>query len=233
MVRIEAITEPITIKIDRSPKVHPQADAVDAAWQELCAKNPRYFNGKMLAFDSYDASTGVIHASVEEYKYHAVRDTVDVELSLLAVTGILAAPDYVHDTGVYLLGKRSPELHRYGGLWEFGPSGGVDVPRLRNTLNLKQISAEVAREVKEEIGVRISTRPYCARALVHDDAVGSTDIAIPVVLEHVPAINTNWEYSETKWLTLDELYQWTQSHPEELIPSTVELARFMYESRDT
>ncbi len=232
MVRIEAIMGPITIKIDRSPKVHEQADAVDVAWQGLCAQNPRYFNGSMLAFDSYDPATGVIHASVEEYKHHAVRDTVDAGISLLAVTGILIAPDYVRDVGVYLLGKRSTQLHRYGGLWEFGPSGGVDVPRVRNTLHLKQITAEVAREIKEEIGVRISSRPYAARALVHDDAVGSTDIAIPVVLDHAPAINTNWEYTETKWLTLEELYNWTQTHPEELIPTTVELARFLYESRD-
>ncbi len=232
MVRIEAITEPVTIKIDRSPKVHQQADAVDAAWQGLCAKNPRYFNGQMLAFDSYDAATGVIHASVEEYKKHAVRDTVDSGISLLAVTAILCAPDHVRSTGVYLLGKRSPELHRYGGLWELGPSGGVDVPRIGKTLNIKHICSEIAREIKEEIGVKVSGQPHAARALIHDDAVGSTDIAIPVVLDQVPSLKTNWEYTETQWLTLDELYEWTQTHPQEMIPTTIKLARHLYESRD-
>ena len=231
MIRIEAINEPITIKIDRSPKVHEQAKAVDAAWQGLCAQNPRYFNGKMLAFDSYDPATGVIRASAEEYKNHAVRDMVDVGISLLAVTAILAAPDHVRNTGVYLLGKRSPELHRYGGLWEFGPSGGIDLPRIGNTLKLNQIMSEIAREIREEIGVKISNRPSTPRAIVHDDAVGSTDIAIPIVLDHAPAINTNWEYTQTQWLTLDELFEWTQSKPEDLIPTTVELARFLHENR--
>jgi len=232
MIRIEPISEPPTIKIDRTPKNHPQADAIESAWQGLCAQNPRYFNGQILAFDSYNPATGVIRASVEQYKNHAVRDTVDVGISLLAVTAILCAPDNVQNTGVYLLGKRSPELHRYGGLWEFGPSGGVDVPRIRNTLNIKHITAEVAREIREEIGVRISSRPHAARTIIHDEAVGSTDIAIPIVLDQVPSLKTNWEYSETRWITLDKLYQWAQSSPDELIPTTVELARFLYENRD-
>ncbi len=232
MVRIESITEPITIKIDRSPKLYQQTEEIETAWQGLCAHNPRYFNGSMLSFDSYDPATGVIGASVEQYKHHAVRDSIDLGISLLAVTAVLCAPDHVRNVGVYLLGKRSPELHRYGGLWEFGPSGGIDVPRIGSTLHLKQISAEVAREIKEEIGVRISSRPHAPRAIVHDELVGSTDIVLPVVLDHPPAINTNWEYTETKWMTLDEIYKWVQSNPEELIPTTTELARFLYESRD-
>lgn len=231
MVRIEEITEPITIKIDRSSAEHVHADEVEAAWQALCAQNPRYFNGKMLAFNSYDPATGVIHAHAEEYKYHAVRDVVNTETSLLSVTAVLAAPDYVRDTGVYLLGKRSPELHRYGGLWEFGPCGGIDLPRIGNTLKPKHIASEIAREILEEIGVKISNQPSAPRALVHDDAVGSTDIAIPIVLDHVPAINTNWEYTQTRWMTLDELFGWTQSKPHELIPTTVELTRFLHENR--
>lgn len=233
MIRIESIKEPLRIVINRTPRVHEQAEAIESAWQGLCADNPRYFNGSMLAFDSYDPSTGVIRASVEQYKHHAVRDAVDVGISLLAVTAILCAPDDAQDAGVYLLGKRSPELHRYGGLWELGPSGGVDVPRIKKTLKLKYICAEIAREIKEEIGVTVSNRPHGARALIHDDAVGSTDIAIAIVLDHVPSIKTNWEYIQTKWMTLDDLYEWTQTHPEELIPTTVGLAQHLYESRDT
>ncbi|MBL4699109.1 MAG: NUDIX hydrolase [Phycisphaerales bacterium] len=226
MVRIEAITEPITIKIDRSPKVHQQADAVDVAWDKLCAQNPRYFNGKMLAFDSYDASTGVIRASVEQYKNHAVRDTVDVGISLLAVTAMLYAEG--ENDMEYLLGKRSPELHRYGGLWELGPSGGVDVPRFRKTLNPKRIVAELCREVSEEIGIKISNPPYHPIALVHDDAVGSTDIAIQVLVDGMPNLKLNWEYTQTRWMSLDELYQSTQNNPEEFIPTTTALATEMW-----
>jgi len=232
MVRIETISHPLKVVIDRTPRINDRSEAIEQAWHRLCAQNPRYFNGKILAFDSYNPDSGVIRASIEQYMHHAVRDVVDIGISLLAVTAILAAPDNVRNIDVYLLGKRSPQLHRYGGLWEFGPSGGIDVPRICNSLDLKEITAEIAREIKEEIGVRISSRPYAARALVHDEAVGSTDIAIPIVLDHVPAINTNWEYTETKWLTLKELYKRTQSNPDEFIPTTVAFAQHLYESRD-
>jgi len=232
MVRLEAIEEhSVSINIDRAHRSHPQSEMIDSAWNNLCAQNPRYFNGSMLTFDSYDQSTRTILASVEEYKNHAVRDSIDVGISLLAVTAILTAPDAENKAGLFLLGKRSIETHRYGGLWELGPSGGIDVPRLRNTLKPKHIIAQVAREIKEEIGVHVSTRPRSFRAIVHDDEAGSSDIVIPIVLEKIPDLKSNWEYSETRWMTLDELFDWTQTSPQELIPTTVELARYLYESR--
>jgi 8-oxo-dGTP pyrophosphatase MutT (NUDIX family) len=230
MVRIEAITEPITIKIDRSPKVHSQAGAVDAAWQGLCAQNPRYFNGQMLAFDSYDPATGVIHASVEEYKYHAVRDTVDAGISLLAVTAILVCIDSEQSDAMYLIGKRSPKLHRYGGLWELGPSGGVDVPRTDDMLDQDQIIAEAAREVREEVDLQLFDIPAKFAALVHDHGVGSTDIAIELAIGPIPSLQHNWEYSEIKWVSKHELGKWIQNNPVDFIPTTVALIEFLEQS---
>ena len=230
MVRIEDIPKPITIKIDRSPKVHPQADAVDAAWQELCAKNPRYFNGQMLAFDSYDPATGVIHASAEEYKYHAVRDTVDAGITLLAVTAILVGIDSKQSEPMYLIGKRSPKLHRYGGLWELGPSGGVDVPGDGDMLDQDQIIAEAAREVREEVDLQLSDIPAKFVALVHDHAVGSTDIAIELEIGPVLPLQHNWEYSEIKWVLKHELGQWIRNNPDDFIPTTVALIEFLEQS---
>ncbi|MDF1808299.1 MAG: NUDIX domain-containing protein [Phycisphaerales bacterium] len=232
-VRVESNEDlvPIKIVIDRSIIVHKQSDTIQRAWQELCDVNPRYFNGSMLSFDSFDPKSGVIQASVEEYKNHAVRDSVDVGISLLAVTAVLAAPDQDQNTTVFLLGRRSTQLHRYGGLWELGPSGGVDVPRFRRTLKQRHILKEVAREIKEEIGIRISTRPHGLRAIIHDHEAGSTDIVIAIVLEEIPLLKMNWEYSDTRWVTIDELYEWVQTSPEELIPTTVELARILYETR--
>ena len=230
MVRIEAITVPITIKIDRSPKVHQQADAVDAAWQELCAQNPRYFNGQMLAFDSYDTSTGVIHASVEEYKYHAVRDTVDAGISLLAVTAILVGVDREQSEELYLIGKRSTKLHRYGGCWELGPSGGVDVPRDGDMLDQNQVVTEAAREVREEVDLQLADVPTRFVALVHDHAVGSTDIAIELTIGQIPQLQHNWEYSEIQWISKHELGRWVRNTPEDFIPTTVALIEFFEQS---
>ncbi len=232
MARLEHITEPITIQIDRTPKVYEQADEIEQAWQALCAQNPRYFNGSMLAFDSYDAGSGVIHARAEQYKHHAVRDEVDTGISLLAVTALLAAPGPSEDSSpVYMLGKRSSELHRYGDLWELGPCGGVDVPSQRDTLTAAGIWGEIEREIREEIGVMVSSPAQHPIALVHDDAVGSTDIVIPIKLQRVPAVRTNWEYTDTRWVSLDELIAWIESSPSELIPTTATIARHLAEIR--
>lgn len=224
MVRIEAIKEPLTIKIDRAPKYHEQSEAIDAAWQGLRAQNPRYFNGKILAFDTYDTDTGVIHTSIEDYKRHAVCDTVDCGIYLLAVTAIIAAPDE-HSEMRYLLGKRSPTTHRYSNLWELGPSGGVDVPT--DDIELLEFDAivdELKREIAEEVGIEIGACRITPIALVHDDGVGSVDIAIRIELPSMPELSRGWEYVDCKWVTLDELLGWFEKRPEELIPTTVALA---------
>jgi len=224
MVRIEPILKPLEIVIDRTPKVHEQAEAVESAWQGLCAHNPRYFNGSMLAFDSYDSSTGEIRATVEQYKHHAVRDVVDTGIYLLAVTGILVAPDE-NGTPRYLLGRRSPGTHRYGGLWELGPSGGVDVPDERtDVLDLDAIVGELQREIVEEVGIDIQSTSISPTVLVHDDAVGSVDIAIRIGLESMPKLERSWEYTECRWVSLDELRAWNEDRPADFIPTTIALA---------
>ncbi len=224
MIRIEPISTSPTIVISRTPKNHPQADAIEQAWQGLCAQNPRYFNGQMLAFDSYDPTTGVIRTSVEEYKHHAVRDTVDLGISLLATTAIITAPDE-HSESRYLLGQRSPSTHRYGNRWELGPSGGVDVPADgTDQLEFDAIVNELKREIIEEIGIKIGACPSATIALVHDDAVGSVDIAIEIELPTMPALDRSWEYVDCRWIPLAELLDWAAKHPEELIPTTVALA---------
>ncbi len=224
MIRIEPISTSPTIKIDRTPKVHQQTEAIEHAWQALCAHNPRYFNGQMLAFDSYDPDTGVIRASVEEYKNHAVRDTIDVGISLLATTAIITAPDE-QGTHRYLLGQRSPNTHRYGNLWELGPSGGVHVSVDGiDHLEFDAIVNELKREIIEEVEIEIDACPSAPIALVHDEAVGSVDIAIQITLSAMPVLDRSWEYTDSRWIPLSELLDWATKRPEELIPTTVALA---------
>ncbi len=225
MTRIESIAGPLTIVIDRTPKQHEQSENIERAWQDLCAQNPRYFNGPILAFDSYDPHAGVIHASVEHYKHHAVRDCVDVGISLLAITAVLIACDE-DGTRRVLLAQRSPATHRYGGLWELGPSGGVDVPdHPTNTLNHDGIVVQLKREILEETGLKLANQPGTAAVLIHDDAVGSTDIVIGIELPEMPVLERNWEYTDCRWASADEFAQQVQSHPDTLIPTTIALSK--------
>lgn len=224
-VRIQPITAPPSIEIDRSQREYSD-DArkqIDTAWGQLCDRNPRYFNGSMLAFDSFDPSTSTLYASAEEYRHHAVRDTVNLGISLLAVTGVLFAMDNGHSK--YMIGKRATTTHRYGDLWEFGPCGGIDVPGDSiDGLDFDAVVAELGREAMEEAGINlagISARPV---ALVHDDLVGSTDIVIRVDLPMIPGVRVSWEYSECRWISLNELGLWMESNPEAFIPTTIAIA---------
>jgi len=215
------------IKIDRSSTTQLDSDTqqrVADAWSDLCTQNPKYFNAPIVAFDRYDPDTGVIFAYVDQYKHHAVRDSVELDLSLLAVTAIVMAEDRV------LLGKRSARSHRYGGLWELGPSGGVDVPNEADRIDLASLLGEALREIREEAGFEPRVIDHQLVALVHDHLVGSSDLAVLLRIERPNQLKANWEYSDTRWMTLDELIAWVNDKPDELIPTTVVLACFLHET---
>lgn len=232
------ILEPIEdfqhIQIDRSSSIslNPEEQhLIDEAWDQLCASNPKYFNAPILVFDAYDPASGVISAHISEYKHHAVRQSVDLGISLLAVTTVLARPDRERDVTVFLLGKRSAHSHMYGGRWEFGPSGGIEPPRLQNTISFRSLLKQVNREVREEIGISVLKQPSTPVSLVHDSIAGSTDIHVGIALVNEHELDPNWEYDDTRWVTLDELLAWCGEKPDEIIPTTIALARFLRESR--
>jgi hypothetical protein len=237
-VRVEPI-EPFTdfqyIKIDRSSRTKLDAETqhrVDQAWAERCARNPKYFDGPILVFDRFDAQEGVIHARVDRYKHHAVRETVDLGLSLLATTAMIATPDRDRDCTLWLLGKRSNASHAYPGQWELGPSGGIDPPKFRRRISARSLLKLTDKEVREEVGLSVQKQPFSVRALVHDPIAGSTDVAIAIpFVVGTPSITTNWEYDDTRWVTFDELIAWCDDRPDELIPTTIALARYLDESR--
>jgi 8-oxo-dGTP pyrophosphatase MutT (NUDIX family) len=222
------------IVIDRTsaPALEPETQhRVDDAWNALCARNPKYYNGEMLVFEGYDTETGIIRARVDQYKHHAVRAVVDLGITLLAVTAVLARPDRERNETVFLLGRRSKQSHMYGGRWEFGPSGGIEPPRLRRRISSRGIIKQAGREVREEIGISILKQPAAPVSLIHDHHAGSTDIHVGIVLVDEHELEPNWEYEDTRWVTLDELIAWCDDRPEEIIPTTIAHARFLHEAR--
>ncbi len=233
MVRIESISRQPTIRIDRHAPKHPadKQECIESAWQQLCNSNPRYFNGKMLCFDSFNQDSYTIYAHVDQYKHHAVRDTINLGIKLLAVTGVLCASDNGHTK--YLIGKRSPSTHRYADQWEFGPCGGIDVPKTEtNTIGFDKILDELNRESIEEAGINLSGTTSSMIALVHDDAVGSVDIVILVQLPMIPNIQSSWEYTACQWLTIQELQSRIKSHRSDFIPTTIAIAQMLDATND-
>lgn len=234
-VRIERIDSMPSIKIHPSSlrASHEQLLQADRAWDAMVRKNPRYFNGAMLAFQSFDKSfdrsSNTIHASVEQYKHHAVRDQVHLGLQLLAVTGIVCYADD-DDNQRYLIGKRSPETHRYGNLYEFGPCGGIDVPADQSScIEPNEIISELLRESKEEAQISLTDAELSPLAIVHDEKVGSVDIVVMTQIKSPPAISTGWEYLTTEWKSLTELRAMCSTDPCMLIPTTQALIQILGE----
>jgi 8-oxo-dGTP pyrophosphatase MutT (NUDIX family) len=222
--RIVKHTNPVTIEIDRAPAIHAPNEAVDHAWDGLCAQNPRYFNGPILAFDSFNDLSGVIRAHVDSYKQHAVRASVDLGVKILSVTGIFAANR--DNESVYLLGKRAESTHWYGGKWEFGPSGGIEVPSdEQSTIDTIGIIRELQREAIEEAGLELTGCEASVLGIAHDDSVGSVDIVIGVEVPEAFTHNPNWEYTQIRWMTRDEILGWIERDPDAFIDPTIELAR--------
>lgn len=230
MVKIQHLSELPSINIDRSAgdPLHPEIErAVDDAWDRLLEQNTRYFNGKILTFNSYDERTNTVDASTGQYKHHAVRDSVPLDLYLLAVTGVVVAPD---ESGVeqYLIGTRSPKTHRYGNLLEFGPCGGIDVPAEPvTTLEPSRILQELGRESIEEAGLNLSCAQFSPVALIHDHLVGSVDIVVRAQLDSIPELHTTWEYTQTQLMTAEQIKDIAVSTPERFIPTAMAIAQML------
>jgi hypothetical protein len=221
-VRVEPITAPITIDVRREPNLpDPESEPlVERAWQRLCADNPRYFNGRILSFESYDANTGIACARDVEYRLHAVRESVDSGIAFFGVTGVLRVID--SGTARFMLGKRGISVHEYPNQWELAPCGGIDPPPPgQDTLSPGEIARELWREGHEELGLNLDGIEPEPIALVHDDPVGSTDLMMLLDLPGIPTSGRNWEYSQSRWLTLDEIDALHASPGESVIPTTL------------
>lgn len=227
---VEPVTGPLTVRVLHEPvaRTPAQATGIAAAWDALVARNPRYFNGRILSFESYDPATGIAAARDEEYRAHAVKRTVDLGLKFFGITGILCAPG---NDGLdrVMLARRGATVHDYPGMWEFGPCGGIDPPKAGDVLTPEDLAAELGREAREEIGLDVSDARMTHLALVHDTPdIGSTDLMVLVRLASMPhAAAANWEVSATRWLTLAELASWAQTEPHAIIPTTRAMAAWM------
>lgn len=227
---VEPVTGPLTVRVLREPvaRTTAQAAGIAAAWDALVARNPRYFNGRILSFESYDPATGIAEARDEEYRAHAVKRSVDLGLKFFGITGILCAPG---EDGVdrVMLARRGATVHGYPGMWEFGPCGGIDPPQAGDLLTPADLAAELGREAREEIGLDVSVATLTHLALVHDTPdIGSTDLMVLVRLPAMPdTAGTNWEVSATRWLTLAQLAAWAEAEPHAIIPTTRAMAAWM------
>ncbi len=210
---------------DRAPKRDLKtAAAVEARWAELCADNPRMFNGPLLSVVGADLASGTIECSRDDFKHLAVQDAVKTGVEILAVSGVLIAHDRSGREHV-LLGKRGGQTRVYGGMWEIGPSGGMPWPREGvRALTLEDFACHLAEETAEEAGLSIENAPVACAGFCRDFEAFSLDVMIrvdlPQALETISSHARDWEYEDVRWLATDEVAAFDREHAEQIIGPT-------------
>lgn len=221
----------LIVSIDPSPP--PQVDArIESRWQELCAQNPRLFNGRILAFLRADLVASCVYVQVDQYKRMATQTPENPVLIQFGVTGILTASQYLGSNQpeeVVLLGKRSAETHIYPGQWELAPSGGVDAPPDgTTTMSVTDIARQVEQELAEETGLDAAHATIEPIALCNDPIAPSLDVVFRVHLDTPSPVHTStWEYDELRWIPVRNLARHLEHNAIELIPPSAAVTRWL------
>jgi 8-oxo-dGTP pyrophosphatase MutT (NUDIX family) len=160
---------------------------VDAAWDRLCAGNPRYFDGPALQVlgVSRNGHGGVqIHVQESSYRFVAVRALgIDCGARPIGVKGVVRDGDRV------LMGRRSASVANYPGAWEFVPGGTLE--------SGEAPEAAIVREFTEETRLPLQSSPI-AFAVLFDATVASWEIVyrLEASLDSLPDVG--WEYDELR-----------------------------------
>lgn len=204
----------------------PDEPAIEARWRELCAQNPRLFNGPVAAFGSFDGSTLRAHRS--DYRRFAVQPEIDTGVRVLAVSGLLIARDSAGEPCV-LIARRGPRVHAHPGLWETAPSGTVPPPRPGGSLSITSLADHLAVECREELGFAIDPARAEPVLMVRDDLARSVDVLfrvdLPEPIEPAPPDAHAWEYDDWHWVTPADLARFDGDRADACIPPVRAIVR--------
>jgi len=212
-------------RIEIAPDPPPDADdRVERRWAELLRENPRHFDGPILSVDSFES--GVVHARIDRYKRLAVQPEVPTGVTLLAATGVITAQEAGREFALMI--HRHAQTRHYGGMWEFGPSGGID-PTGATRLAIADIVALLQRELAEEAGLTDPLLEPRVACVYLDEASTSFDVVVrarldrPVTELVASAGALDWDASDARWVDVADLAAFIESEP--MIPPTIPVAR--------
>ncbi len=226
--------DPLSVVIRITDDPAPDATTgVIERWDRMRAERPRLFNGPVLSYLGY--SDGIITARRDSYQRLAVQEheptVVEPTVMQLSVTGIVTALDERGERHV-LVGRRSHATRIYGGLWELGPSGGIDPPPVSHrSMDGLDVFRQLVTEMREETGLPADPDPGPIVAITIDpvatsaDLVMRIDLARPVdevVAQTERSEDHAWEYETTRWIACAEFERFVGAMP--CIPPTVALA---------
>ena len=217
--------------VEGEPDLGPeQHKAIEASWSAKQAANPRLYDGDILSVVRMDPGREIL-CRRGRYKHLTVEPEIETGIDQLSVTAVVMGRDDRGDDTV-LLGRRGRETRIYGGMWELGPSGGVDPPLpLRPSLGETELEDCVLREVAEELGGRVAVRPRRTCAVTHDPLARSYDLVMVCVCDehtHHPPVDDilDWEYDSVRWVRTQDLRGFESSNAGGIIGPTRALFRF-------
>lgn len=205
----EALAWAITaceIEVEEAPQAMATDERAEAEWARLLALNPRLFDGSILA--AKVVSERRIAAYCESYKRFRVQRVTGARVELLAVTGVLMSRGADGSERV-LLCRRGESTFSYAGLWEIGPSGALDPGPER--FGLREFTADLDREVAEELGVRVSLDCSIV-ALTYDGRERSWDVVVRAEVPESIAAGTSWECTEARWVPVGDIADFESRH---------------------
>ena len=223
-VSILPFASPVRVSIALTP-APALSHAGECAWATLRAGNPRFFDGPMLSVVSINEASRTVVVQRDRYARLAVQPQVHTGARLLAVTAVCTARDQRGDQHV-LLGQRGAGVRMYPGMWELGPSGGLDAPADMNELDEHAILASLAQEVHEEAGLAF-TSARCT-AVARDNPASSDDLVYHCDCGKLeqwkrarPPQSSAWEYATRAWVPVEQLPAWVKRHGLRTIPTTL------------
>lgn len=219
--------EPLGVTLQRSN--HPAALRDDAAiaraWARRREHNPRLFDGPIASVVSFDPRDGRVVWQPDRYRALAVRDEVATGIEHLSAMALVVAPD-AHARRCVLLARRSDSVAVYPGLWEFGPSGGIDPPAT-GQITPDALIDQLRREIREEIGLSCAPGTITPAMVVRDTGAQSLDIVCWVRLDAPITPDASWEYDDIAPVPIDRLEQWITQQGQAVCPPTIGVARVL------
>lgn len=186
--------------------------AVQREWSRLRGLNERLFDGPVVDVRSVRIEGGIaaVRWAPAGYRLLAVRPAVETGVRQLSVLALVRCGRGGGER--VLLGRRAGDVHTYPGLWEPGPSGGVEPTEgeLDEAELRRQLGREVWEELPELAAVARAVDGAAVLGLLHDQRVPSVDVVFDVrVPEGIEPGRTprGWEYERVGWFARRQVAQ--------------------------
>jgi len=189
-----SVMEGVFVPASSSPGPGDVLDEIERRWARRCAEIPALYDGRLyhvLGVHRNGHGGAVIHVMDCAYRFHAVQDKdFDLGVRPLGTKGLTIRE------GRVLMGQRTKSVCSYPGLWEFAPSGVVEVDSTPG--------CNIAAELREETGLEPVREPTPI-ALLYDDVLRCWEIVFRVEPGPGGPRPAPSEYEELCWRRPDDL----------------------------